>query len=33
VWSNWDVNEMKARAQEIKENNLLTLALTSWPPK
>lgn len=31
VWSNWDVNEMKARAQEIEEKNLLTIALNGWP--
>ncbi|KAG9234048.1 hypothetical protein BJ875DRAFT_484554 [Amylocarpus encephaloides] len=31
VWSNFDVEEMKARADEIKEKNLLTLSLTGYP--
>ena len=31
MWANWDVKEMKARADEIKEKNLLTLALSGWP--
>ena len=31
VWANWDVNEMKAKADEIMEKDLLTLRLTGWP--
>ena len=31
VWANWDVNEMKAKAEEIVGNDLLTMRLTGWP--
>ncbi|OCL09129.1 putative short-chain dehydrogenase [Glonium stellatum] len=31
VWVNWDVEEMKAKAKEIEEGNLLTLSLEGWP--
>ena len=27
VWANWDVDELKARADEIKNSSLLTVAL------
>jgi len=33
LFSNWDVVEMKARGQEIKDNDLLVLGLNGWPPK
>lgn len=33
LFSNWDVAELKAREQEIKDNNLLALGLNGWPPK
>jgi hypothetical protein len=31
VWSNWDVEEMKARAEEIGEGYLLRMGLHGWP--
>ena len=32
VWAQWDVEEMKARKQEILDNpNLLSLSLGGWP--
>ena len=31
VWANWDVNEMKAKAEEIVGKDLLTMRLTGWP--
>lgn len=31
VWANWDVNEMKAKAQEIVRKDLLTMRLSGWP--
>ncbi|KAJ6783162.1 hypothetical protein PWT90_03733 [Aphanocladium album] len=31
LWANWDVDELKARAQEIKNSSLLELTLTGWP--
>ncbi len=31
VWANWDVNEMKAKAQEVKEKDLLAMRLSGWP--
>ena len=31
VWANWDVNEMKAKAQEIVGKDLLTMRLSGWP--
>ena len=27
LWANWDVDELKARADEIKNSSLLTVAL------
>ncbi|KAE8454263.1 hypothetical protein EG329_005188 [Mollisiaceae sp. DMI_Dod_QoI] len=33
VWANWDVGELMARAEEIKEKDLLTIALNGWPPR
>lgn len=27
VWANWDVEELKEKAQAIVENNLLTIGL------
>ncbi|KAF2140289.1 uncharacterized protein K452DRAFT_231027 [Aplosporella prunicola CBS 121167] len=31
VWANWDVEELKARAAEIVEKDLLTVRLSGWP--
>ena len=31
VWSNWDVEELMARAEEIEAGNTLTLGLNGWP--
>jgi hypothetical protein len=31
LFSNWDVGEMKARAGEIKEKDLLVLGEHRWP--
>ena len=31
VWANWDVNEMKAKAEEIVGKDLLTMRLAGWP--
>ncbi|KEF54563.1 uncharacterized protein A1O9_09005 [Exophiala aquamarina CBS 119918] len=33
VWSNWDVDELKSRAEEIQNSNLLTMALQLGPPQ
>jgi hypothetical protein len=31
VWSNWDVDEMKAMEKEIEETNKFTFGLLGWP--
>ncbi|CAO2648462.1 Nn.00g077290.m01.CDS01 [Neocucurbitaria sp. VM-36] len=31
IWANWDVSEMKARAEEIAGGDLLTMKLSGWP--
>ena len=31
VWANWDVEELKARKEEIRETDFLTLGLSGWP--
>ncbi|KAJ3485663.1 hypothetical protein NLG97_g6763 [Lecanicillium saksenae] len=31
LWANWDVEELKARAEEIAKCSLLELTLTGWP--
>lgn len=31
VWANWDVDELKARKEEIVSGPALTLGLTGWP--
>jgi hypothetical protein len=31
LWTNWDVDELKARAKEIAESSQLTLGLVGWP--
>jgi hypothetical protein len=33
VWANWNVEELMARADEIKEKDLLTITLNGWPPR
>jgi hypothetical protein len=33
LFSNWEVVEMKAREQEIKDQDQLVLRLNGWPPK
>jgi hypothetical protein len=31
VWSNWDVDELKAKAKEIEETAILTAGVVGWP--
>ncbi|KAJ5899666.1 hypothetical protein N7495_004410 [Penicillium taxi] len=31
VWANWDVDELKARAEEIASSSLFTVAIEGWP--
>ena len=31
VFSNWDVNELKDRANEIKNGNSMTISFGGWP--
>ena len=31
LWANWDVDELKAKAKEIEESNLLSIGLSGWP--
>jgi hypothetical protein len=31
VWANWDVEELKAVAEEIASSELLTMQLVGWP--
>jgi len=31
LWANWDVEELKARAENIKGSGLLTMSLNGWP--
>ena len=31
MWSNWDVDEMIERKEEIENSNLLTIGLEGWP--
>lgn len=31
IWANWDIDEMKARADEIADSDLLTMKLGGWP--
>ena len=31
VFANWDVNELKARAKEIEETDILTTGILGWP--
>jgi hypothetical protein len=33
VWSNWDVDELKGRAEEIKNSKMFTMTLEGWPSK
>lgn len=33
VWVNWDVDELKAKKDEIINNDLLTVSLGGWPFK
>ncbi|KAH0555671.1 hypothetical protein GP486_006383 [Trichoglossum hirsutum] len=30
VWSNWDVDELKAKAEEVKNSSMLTINLDGW---
>lgn len=30
VWANWDVEELKSRAEEIQKNDLLKMKPTGW---
>jgi hypothetical protein len=31
IWANWDIEEMKARATEILQTDMLTVKLGGWP--
>jgi hypothetical protein len=31
VWSNWDVDELKAMEEEIEETDKFTFGLLGWP--
>lgn len=31
LWANWDVDELKARADEIANGSLLDMNLVGWP--
>jgi hypothetical protein len=31
LWTNWDVDELKARAKEIEESTQFTIGLVGWP--
>ncbi|KAH8810621.1 putative oxidoreductase [Xylogone sp. PMI_703] len=31
LWANWDVDELKAKAQEIEKSTYLNIGLTGWP--
>jgi hypothetical protein len=31
LWSNWDVDELKARAEEIESTTQLSIGLGGWP--
>ena len=31
VWSNWDVDELKAKMEHFANSNDLTLGLIGWP--
>ena len=31
LWANWDVDELKARKEEIEGSNFLELGLIGWP--
>jgi hypothetical protein len=31
VWSNWDVDELKAKREHFANSNDLTLGLIGWP--
>jgi hypothetical protein len=31
VWVNWDVEELKAKAEEISSGDQLTVGINGWP--
>jgi len=31
LWANWDVDELKARANELESNTQLNVGLVGWP--
>lgn len=31
VWANWDVEELKAKAQEIEPTNQMMIGYEGWP--
>jgi len=31
VWANWDVEELTARAEEIKSSPIMTIGYAGWP--
>lgn len=31
VYANWDINELKARAEEVQSGILLTAGISGWP--
>jgi len=31
VWANWDVEELKAKAEEIESTNQMVVGFNGWP--
>lgn len=31
LWCNWDVDELKARKEELEKPNQLTITMNGWP--
>jgi hypothetical protein len=33
LWANWDIDELKARAEELKSGDELNITVNGWPFK
>jgi hypothetical protein len=33
LWANWDIDELKARAEELKSGDELIITVNGWPFK
>lgn len=31
LWANWDIDELKARAEELESSTQLSIGLVGWP--